>query len=717
MFPLRIFLFALIFISGFASAEEPLLTRCVDVQALPREEAARGLPVAVRGVVTLTFAGPRNSFVVDDGRGVFVALSEADEASQHATDTGGRDRFEVGTVVDIRGVTGRGRFAAVIVPHEIKAVGTAPLPPFRPMSVSATRNGNMDCQGIELAGVVQRSVPKDPKVPGTANQLEVVAQDGRFIVVLRDDGGMDVNALVDAEVRVRGVATTIFNPRGESMGIRLQVQSMDSIVVTRPAPSDPFDAPRTTTRTLFPFSLKSVNLHRQRLAGTVTLSRPGKFFYVVEDGRAVRVNTNSPDRLLPGQRVEASGFVELVRYFAEVRDAVFRPLAVESPPAPLRTTAAEILAAVTRNSLADSDVLDGRLVQLRGRLLKVDVGSGTDHRLVVDCGGRAVLALMDGAVPTTELEQVAPGSEIDVTGIAVLDLGANWPTLIYSETRDFQLLLRDATDVKVIAAPSWWTPKRLWVLIGGVVALLAIVLAWNSLLRRRVSQRSAQLAAEMQARTADEIEFNATQRERTRMAADLHDTLEQALTGLAFQLDATRRFAPPLGERGTQHFELSRQLLASSREDLRRSLWNLRVQGLEGRTFSEALRVTAERSAAGRDAEIVVEEIGGPKSVPEFTAGHLLLLAQEAITNALKHARAKRIGVRVAYENGQVSMTIEDDGEGFDTAKSPGLADGHFGLQGMRERVDRLDGTIEIESAPGRGTRIVVRVPSPAAVG
>ena len=705
--------FSLVLFASPLRGQPAPLTRCVDVQALPRDRAAEGLPVAVRGVVTLAFSGPRTGFVVDDGRGVFVAWSDTIEVLRRPPETHGQDRFEPGTVVEVRGVTGRGRFAAVVVPQEIKAVGTAPLPPFRPMTVSAMRNGSMDCQCVELSGVVQRAVARDRSDPNSENQLEVVAPDGRFVVVVGARRPEELEALVDAEVRVRGVATTFFNARGESMGIRLQAREHDAIEVVRAAPAEPFAVPATTTRTLQPFSLAPMNLHRQRLSGTVTLCRPGEFFYLEDEGRAVRVNTTSPARLQPGDRVEAAGFVELVRYFAEVRDAVFRPLGTAPLPTPLRISVPELLAGMTRDTLVDADVFDGRLVRLPGRLLKVDAGGGKDHRLIFDCAGRTVLALLDGSVPEAALRAFPLGSEIDVTGVAVVNLGTSWPSTPFTGARDFQLLLRDTADLRVLRAPSWWTPERLWRLLGATMVVLLAALAWVTLLRRRVAQRSAQLAAEMQARTAAEIEHNATQRERTRLAADLHDTIEQALTGLAFQLDATRRFAPPLGERGTQHFELSRQLLASSREDLRRAVWNLRAQGLEGRTFIDALRASAERAVTGREVEIAVEQTGGTRTVPEFTAGNLLLLAQEAITNALKHARPKRIAVRVAHESAEITMTIEDDGAGFDTAHSPGLADGHFGLQGMRERVDRLDGAIEIESVPGRGTRICVRVPAP----
>ena len=709
--------------------EEPVLTHCVEIHALSREVAARGVPVRVRGVVSFSFPGTRTGFIVDDGHGVFVGWGDALAMLAQPVETFGIERLEPGTVVEIRGVTARGRFAPIIVPQEIKVVGNAPLPPFPPTTISAIRGGNMDCQGVELSGVVRRTgasqemrrAAKDMTAPRfVEDMLEVVAPDGRFGAVLRWKNPKVLEQYVDAEVRLRGVVLTYFNTRGECMGVRLQVTSEDSLEVIHAAPRDPFEAPQTTTRRLAPFSMAPVNLHQQRLSGTVTLCRPGEFFYLEDEGRSVRVSTSKPESLRPGQRVEVAGFVELTRYFAEVRDAVFRPLGTALVPEPIPATVEQLVADVPKDAVSASDDFDGRLVRLPGLLLKVDAGRDGDFRLLLDCAGSTVVGLLGRDTPPGVLARFQPGSQVEVTGIVVLNLvnlfGGTWPATLAADTRDLHLLLRDAADLRILRTPSWWTPERLWRALAILGVVLLAALAWVTLLRRRVAERSSQLAAEMQARSAKEIAFAATQRERTRLAADLHDTLEQALTGLAFQLDATRRFSPPLGERGTHHLELSRQLLASSREDLRRSIWNLRARVLEGRSFIEALRASAERSVAGREIAITVEETGNRGALTEFVAGHLLLLAQEAMTNALKHASPRRIAVRVVHEDQRVSLVIEDDGSGFDTERAAGMDAGHFGLQGMRERADRLDGVLIIESTPGKGARITATVPVTEAV-
>jgi signal transduction histidine kinase len=250
-----------------------------------------------------------------------------------------------------------------------------------------------------------------------------------------------------------------------------------------------------------------------------------------------------------------------------------------------------------------------------------------------------------------------------------------------------------------------------------MAGLLGLALTWNLLLRRLVKQRSSQLATEMRARDRVEIEFDATLRERTRLAADLHDTLEQALTGLAFQLDTSKVLASRAPETSGRHLELGRQLLTRSREDLRRSIWNLRARALDDNSFADAIRSAAEQAAEGRPITISVEEEGEPHPLPEFIAGNLLLLAQEAMTNAIKHGQAETVTVRVGYAPGWISLEVRDDGMGFNLKSAPGLQEGHFGLQGMRERANRMDGLVRIESLPGEGATISVRVPIPEKTG
>jgi signal transduction histidine kinase len=116
----------------------------------------------------------------------------------------------------------------------------------------------------------------------------------------------------------------------------------------------------------------------------------------------------------------------------------------------------------------------------------------------------------------------------------------------------------------------------------------------------------------------------------------------------------------------------------------------------------------------GTHIHVGLQQEGEPVPMPDLIAGNLLLLAQEAVTNALKHSGASEIGITLRLSRGHAELVIEDNGCGFDPAAAPGHHDGHFGLQGMRERTKRLGGQIELSSAPGHGTTLRVKVPLPS---
>lgn len=688
-------------LGGRVDAQEPL-RRCSEVRALTREQAMEKRPVEVCGVVTFVL---KSAIVLqDESQGIYANLSNA------LVDWGGTQGPHVGMRLALRGVTGPGGFAPVITASEVKLLGEGPMPQASRQTLTELRTGAFDCQRVEMRGVVQRIHRRDTQQGQL--RLEITTLDGSFSAFLADSRGLDGDGLVDAELRLTGVCFTFFNTRGEAVGVHLQIPAANDIAIIEPAVADPFAAPEVSPLALRPFSQKPPNLHRQRLAGTVTLARPGEFLYVQTPLRSVRVNTRSSDVLEPGDEVEAAGFVAPAQGFAVLDEAIVRRTGRGALPEPMNITRTQVLAvkSLGANKLRQEDY-DGTLVKLCGRLVKIESNSGEEHRLFLDCPGGVVIATLGAQIPNDALTPLAVGSDVEATGVCAVRLSASWPALAMPVPEDFTLLLHAPGSVRILRAPPWWTPQRLAVALAATGLVLFLALAWVWTLRRRVARRGAALAESMRARRDAAVEFDTTLRERTRLAADLHDTLEQSLTGLALQLEAADALQGEAPARSSQHLALARQLLDRSREDVRRSVWELRASPLEGNTLTEALRCIAADRSAGLSVRITVESEGTPLPVPDFVAGNLLLLTQEGITNALKHAAPHDISLRLAFTARSVTLTIRDDGRGFAPGTAPGPRDGHFGLQGMRERAKRLGGTLAIHSAPGSGTTITISLP------
>src|SRR5215472_12384289 len=243
-----------------------------------------------------------------------------------------------------------------------------------------------------------------------------------------------------------------------------------------------------------------------------------------------------------------------------------------------------------------------------------------------------------------------------------------------------------------------------WPVVGGTtlgVALLALCLYSFAELS---STRSELAAAERQAGILGE---------RQRIAGDIHDTLTQGLASVVMLLEAAQAAyqagQPEAGRRIEEAARTAREAL----QDVRRLVWDLRPEVLERGTLEVALaRLTAQlEEQTGMAAQMVVTgESGALAPQVEVT---LLRVAQEALANVKRHARAQEVTVTLSYIGDEVALDVQDDGRGFAPVMRVGASPGGgLGLTTMRERVEALGGTLTVESAPGDGATVVAQLPS-----
>jgi signal transduction histidine kinase/DNA-binding NarL/FixJ family response regulator len=199
--------------------------------------------------------------------------------------------------------------------------------------------------------------------------------------------------------------------------------------------------------------------------------------------------------------------------------------------------------------------------------------------------------------------------------------------------------------------------------------------------------------------------------ERARLAREIHDTLTQDLSLLVMQLQALDRTAglPPAIQAEVAAATEQAHLLL---QEARRSVWDLAPSPLEGRDLATALEEELDRFCDATRLVGRMSVMGTPRPIAPAIEAGLFRIAQEALANARKHAQAHRIALRLHYDAEVVILTVEDDGQGFDTAGgATASASGGFGLTSMRERAHVLGGTLDVTSTPGRGTRVTARLP------
>jgi two-component system NarL family sensor kinase len=212
---------------------------------------------------------------------------------------------------------------------------------------------------------------------------------------------------------------------------------------------------------------------------------------------------------------------------------------------------------------------------------------------------------------------------------------------------------------------------------------------------------------------ARSVQFGAAE-ERNRLAREIHDTLAQSLVGIMLQLETVDALLESgQVERASAVVRKALALTRSSMDEARRSVLDMRAAPLEGRTLAEALTALAEEYAREWGWTLSLDVVGAGTPLPIRVTSGLYRIAQEALTNVARHAKAQRVTAALIVQPDEVSLSLTDDGCGFDpeqVAQSRSSAE-RFGLVGLNERARLLGGTLELCSAPNEGTQLTIRVP------
>jgi signal transduction histidine kinase len=699
-----------------AHAAAPL-TDAAAILALSGDAAASHRAVIVTGVVTASESDWEGKFFVQDGTaGVFVL---------------GTDRQpHVGDRVVVTGMTSRGAFAPIVAGARWTNQGPGPLPAAAPTTAGRLLAGVEDGRRVAFAGLVRSAY----YVPSRKLAVDVALDGQRVHVFPKLPPEINPESLVGATVRVRGTVAASFNAaRHQITAINVYVPALDDFAVETAEARPPFEQPVLPLGEIARYRPDASRGDRLHVRGIVTFFRPGVDLYLQDGSGALHLECAQAIRLTPGDTVEAAGFLNLAAHQPVLEDARCRrvsetPVALPAPAVPF---------AELRQGLHS-----GELVQLGGRLV-----GRTDRPVRRDnppqAGVRTICTIQNADLTfTTECEHNAEntafaavplGSTVTVTGIAAIDAGDD------GQLRTLTLLQRSADDLHVLETPSWFTAQRLVIGFVGLLLVSAAIIGWSATvskkhamltflvaerekaqrdlqhaydsLEQRVRERTEQLKGEMTARKSAELEFKATLTERTRLARELHDTLEQALTGIALQLDTTARLLTRSPAEAERHLELARGFMRQSQLELRRSIWDLRSRELEQFDVAAALLHTSLQLARGTQLHVDVETEGEPQPLPEIVEENLLRIGQEALTNVVKHSGATLATVSLGFTPDTVTLAVKDNGSGLVPEKIADQGDEHFGLLGMAERSKRLGGRFSIVGAQGEGTTISVILP------
>ncbi len=660
-----------------------------------RARAHRHRTIECTGTVVVPPLYPRGPFhIASDGR--ILSLYDLRKDRSAKISEGDRVRMSV--------LPGTDRDAASDNPLEcleIEFIFHGEVPKATPVGIRDFIRDFRPNRHVELTGTVHDVFPDDID----PHYAFVILQDGEDFAYLAYPGGADMlpafRALRGSAVAASGV-TWAADVRHIGKGM-LNIAGTNAFRVIRSADSHIFDAPQIDVcSSSFPGDIVSPG--PRKTTGTVVATwRDDTFLIIDTNGSPVKVELSEPSPPAVSECVEAVGYPETDLFHLSLVRASWR-----RTEQPCRT-------AFPVRSTSIRDIFVSPFGQYRipvfehGNTLRVQ---GTVKSILLDEQGRKRLLVSDGdyAIPVDGthigriLQTIQEGSLVEVTGVCVKDSDVWRPAFLIPHVHGLFLVPRSDRDLKILRRPPWLTPKRFILILGALLAIIAGVVVWNITLHALVSRKSSALLKEQAEKMSETLKIG----ERTRLAAELHDFHCQNLTAIAYQISSAQNACADNPAEAGRLLATAAQMLRSCRTELRRCLWDLRNDVLDTADFAEAIRQTV--SLVAGSANVSIRHSGRRDLISDTTTHAVLCILRELTANAVNHGRAENIRIACEFHRQAIGFSVSDDGCGFDPDSRPGQGSGHFGLDGIAERLKRLGGSMRIESSPGKGCYIRIAI-------
>jgi len=663
--------------SSFAAGAP--LSRAIDIRMLPYERSMEKLPVDLTATVGFVENGG-TAFVQDDTAGTHLHFKPT------------RNDLRVGDHVRIQGTTTAGLYFPGVDVAQLQILGHEVPPVAVPASYDDLATGRFHYQRVIVEGLGRTLKPLDEN-----RSLLRLAIGSRVLEVRVDAPVESAPALIDARLRITALAAGGINDRRQLVFPYIRVTDWNDVEITKAAPALAA-LPITSVVTLLQFGAADEPHHRARIRGTVLASFPdGRVFLRdatpppppreasidapprTSQSPSIAVRLLSPVNLTPGHHAEIIGFPVMAGFSASLADAVV--LTTEPGASPV--------AALVSLKEFQQGSHDADLAHLTTPAVLNDFFRTVDgFELRLTSQGTPLRAfLLQSDAPALEI-----GTTVELTGICLVESSTDKG--FRSQAERASLLLRAADDILVINSAPFWTAGRLVIASSILAGLVLLAFIWIAAQRRQIGALSSRIVQQ------------ATLDERQRIAREFHDTLEQELTGLSLRLDAAT--TRPLEDKARTLIETSRSLVSRIQSEARNLVADLRDSG-QPPELTSALREIQLRMPA--NAPALTLDIHSLPAIPGPVSHHLRMIAQEAITNAVKHAQATEILLQLSATAAALTLRITDNGQGLAASTATTGQPGHFGCMGIRERCRKINASVDWHSQPEEGTIVTVRLP------
>ena len=651
-----------------------------EIQIDAASETFQEKRVRAKGVVTWVDETAGRQFYIQDETGGIQVTFE------------GSVWPKLGDVVETEGLLAFGSFAPIISQATFENRGTSRLPTAKRASGGGLLHGAFNGEYINVNGWVRSAEMVSPTT------LALVLNSGSARITMRiSNVAPDFNAkrLIAAQAYADGVASPV-KARGaihQLVDLQVLVPQQSNLYINKYETINPWKQPVIPLKRAFQYHPGHIRGERIRVQGKVLLIKD-TFAYLNDGESGLTVRGPGVSSLVRGDWVEAVGFLDLENYLPILSDAEFAPGHTGRIPVAVPVSAADL-----RDGLQHANYISV-VGQLLDRMIIPHASSGNPQEI-----RSQILALTlqsPYGVLTAELERESGSSSPLLPEVEVgATLRVNGICLVQTDTTgnpsSFRILIPTADQVTVVKPASFFTVKRLLILLSlSLAVILAAVLTAYFFARRNVG-----LLDTMRERQAIEAE-------RTRLARDLHDTLEQGLTGIHLHLHSIGPSPEEASPQTQERLGIVRTLVGQCHTEIRKCIWNLRSTALEHFDLGEALERSARSLVLGSNIQIQLRQERSQVRIPPLIEDNLLRIGQEAVTNAVKHAHASELRIDLIAKSNLVSLVIHDNGVGIQDTP---CANGHFGLVGMQERAARIGGRLNIVSSPNGGCTVRIDVP------
>ena len=659
------------------------------------QKGTHGMSFDIEAVVVSDCMPNDRDFAVMDGSGP-VIVSKVRDQTNWLIRAGERIRA-------------RGTFNSSIGNHiyadctSISNIGRAAPPPTLKATLKQVLSGKCDARVVSTSGML-----RDYFMDELDDQwVYLIMNEGSetlyavFHKKTSDEDLSRLDRLIGANITITGLCDPRPSGYRRRIGRVVRVQGIEAIKCNSAIPADPFSAPLVgSIYTIQPAELPKTG--RRRTSGRVlAVWRKSHLIIQTAEKTYSRIDLAQDCPPKVGDTIEAVGFPETDLYHINLSRAIWRNISIPSVQA---EEANDISARdITFNYAGHPGInagLFGKAVRVKGMVRSLPSVGTNDGRLYMESDG--IVIPVDISATPSSIHDISIGCQIRVSGICVMEV-ENWrPNLVFPHINEVFIAACHPGDLEVLSRPPWWTPGRLAIVTLSILMVLCGVLIWNRSLKALAERRGKALAHEELEHLASDLKAS----ERTRLAVELHDSISQNLSGVSMELDTALNGEEPMPPSATGHLLRASKTLDSCRVELRNCIWDLRSHALDETDMNKAIRIALGPTIGA--AKLFVRFNAPRTRFTDNTARTILNIVRELASNAIRHGHATEVRVAGSLDGETLKFSVQDNGCGFNPANRPGMPDGHFGLQGIEDRVATFEGHMDISSTAQSGTKVTI---------